>query len=144
MRRHVPSRKVYRMLGKWDTSLTRQGMAQKLGVPLGTIQNLQRNYGLKCQSKRSLVHQAHLKLYHSNITIREFAKSSGLSYLGARNFLVNNHLPYVRARNLIEKQNLNYYLVALLQSHGFTYESIGRLYKVSRQRIEQVLKKKLR
>lgn len=143
MKKFTPSRKVYRMLKKWDTSLTRQGLARKLNTSLGTVNNLKKLYGLCCQSKRSLINASIIKLYRKGTSIQEFSKLSGLSYAAAKSFLVRNNLPHERTRNLIAKQNLNYFLVALLQSHGFTYEAIGRLYKVSRQRIEHVLKRKL-
>lgn len=127
-------------ISKWNPNKTMKENAKLIGIPYGCAAQLRMNHNLK-SAKNNAEATKKVKLYASKTRgIDEVAKLSGISYAMAGIILRNNKLPYATRIQQRLLRTMKREIIEYLLKKGFTMEAVGRLYRVSRQRIEQLYK----
>lgn len=82
-----------------------------------------------------------INLWESSLSLKENSTNLGISYTQALTLAREYSLGYVRHKDARLLRLVKIEVISFLRQKGFTLQDIGRLYRVSRQRIEQLLEK---
>lgn len=136
-----PRKKMRERLLKWDPSLTKRELMQKLGVSYSAINGMVSIYKLKYKSGFSKFKEREMRIrsiWNPNLSIRENAVALGMSRSAAN----IARLKYGLKSYLYKEGRLEYNarkeVINFLRGRGFNLEEIGKLYGVTRQRIHQI------
>ena len=119
----------------WDSSKTIRENMKAIGIGYYIAIQFARANNMKYKSNRTKIWK-----WNDNMTIKQLAKLNGVSYNIICQYKKNkglNCITHLKARMSRIKHRP---VIKFLKKSGFTYREIGRLYDVSRQRIEQMEK----
>lgn len=129
------SEKTKKFLKLWDSKKNTRENAKTLGISYHSALGFQHSHGLKSKSMKN---KFDIKKWSNKNSLAENAIACGISYATAIFKARVHNLGYMRHKRTKVKNVAKRQVVAFLRNRGFSYDAIGKLYGVSRQRIEQV------
>lgn len=138
MKRNELANKTKENLKKWDAKKTVHENAISLGFK-GDAQayTFARFFGLSYTKKVSNIRKAISSVDTKNMTITEIANKTGFDYVRVSTFLRSHNLPYIKHLKAIVNRCNKKEVIEFLRKKGFNYTDIGRLFRITRQAVEQ-------
>ena len=129
--------KTLKRLMAVDLGASRKTQRKRFGMKKDAYNMFCTKYGIKHGSwKKKII----LKKWNPEFTVLENSKMFGVNYLKALGWKHSYKLKSIKWRTARIKRLKNKKIVKFLLLNGFTLEAIGRMYRLTRERIRQLSK----
>lgn len=140
MKRNQLARKTLILISKWDEKKRILENAKALKFHgISQAYNFARFHGLKYKRINKRSSGLNLSPKDTRLkSIKELSKENGVSYSVMGCYIRNNNLPFIKHKEASVNRENTKKVIKFLRDNGFGFPQIGKLYGVSKQRIQQV------